>query len=188
MAMLLFLKDTKQPNKRQRMVYPKCLLILLLIFFNPRQIFPQENPGIDEILIGATFKALAKVFVLNTDIDKLKKDTIDKLNKMDNDKFRKRCAKVYGSIKDLADFLKVKFGIAQYMPKGRIIKDIESLSKKEICETIDSIPNRIIVREFYKYLKEKKVEALESNIIEQVNRLWNKIIHKTDFALPPLSP
>jgi hypothetical protein len=153
-------------------------LVAALCF--PSGLLAQENVSIEDRIIGATFKTLAKAFVAVTDINKLKKDNIDRLKKMDEDKFKRQYAKAYKVIKDLPPEFKVAYGITEHMAKEQAIKDIESLDKKKIYETIDSIPDTIIARQFKQYLSEKKQEMQKSNLVEQINSFWNKIIGKVN--------
>ena len=145
-------------------------------------IFAQEKVNIEEKIIGSTFKTLAKAFVVMVDMDKLKKNNIEKLSKMDEEKFRRRYAKVYEAIKDLPPKLKDSYGITEAMAKEQAIKNIESFDKKKIYETIDSIPDTIIVKQFKQYLSEKKQEMRKGGLVEQINKLWDKMIRKVNVS------
>ncbi len=147
-------------------------------------VFAQENASIGNRIIGSTFKTLAKAFVAMADINKLKKDNVDRLNKMEEERFRKQYAKVYGVIKDLPPKLKVTYGITEHMTKEQAIKNIESLDKKKIYETIDSVPDTIIANQFKQYLSGKKQEIQKSNVVEQISNFWNKMIGKINASVP----
>ena len=161
-------------------------LILILVIGLSFQscAFAKEKVHIEDIIIGSIFKELAKAYVAVTDINKLKKDNIDKLNKMDTEKFQRRYAKVYEVIKDLPPDLKVSYGVAEHMTKEQIIKNIESFDKKKINEAIDYIPDTIVVKQFRKYLSEKKQEIQKGKLVEQINKFWNKIIEKVNKPVP----
>ena len=164
-------------------------LILILVIGLSFQscAFAKEKVSIEDMIIGSIFKSLAKAFVAVTDINKLKKDNIDKLNKMDTDKFRRRYAKVFEVIKDLPPELKSKYGVTVHMTKEQTIKNIESFDKETINETIDSIPDTIIVKQFKKYLSEKKQEIQKGKLAEQINKFWNKIVDKINEPVPKRS-
>ena len=164
-------------------------LILMLVIGLSFQsyTFAQEKVRIEDMIIGSIFKSLAKAFVTTTDINKLKKDNIDKLNKMDADKFRRRYAKVLEVIKDLPSDFQISYGVSEQMTKEEVIKDIESFDKKKINEAIDSIPDTIIVKQFKKYLSEKKQEIQKGKLAEQINKFWNKIVDKVNEPVPKRS-
>ncbi len=162
-------------------IFTAILLLVTGLCFQS-YVFAQKKVSVEDKIIGSTFKALAKVFVAMADMDKLKKNNIEKLSKMDEEKFRRRYAKVYEVIKDLPHKLRVSYGITQEMPKEQAIKNIGSFNKKKIYETIDSIPDTIIAQQFKQYLSEKKQEIQKSNLIEQVNKLWDEMIHKVNVS------
>lgn len=164
-------------------------LILMLIIGLSFQSFAfgQEKVRIEDMIIGSIFKSLAKAFVAVTDINKLKKDYIDKLNKMDADKFRRQYAKVFEVIKDLPPDFQISYGVSEQMTKEQVIKEIESFDKNKINEAIDSIPDIIIVKQFKKYLSEKKQEIQKGKLVEQINRFWNKIVDKINEPVPKRS-
>ncbi len=167
--------------EKVRSVIFKLILFLATGLYFQNYVFAQENVSMEDKIIGSTFKTLAKAFVVMADIEKLKKNNIDKLNKMDKDKFKRRYTKVYEVIKDLPPKVKVSYGITEHMPKEQVITNIESLDKKKIYETIDSIPDTIIAKQFKQYLSEKKQEIQKSNMVEQVNKFWNKMIEKVNI-------
>lgn len=137
-----------------------------------------EKTGVTDKIIGSTFKTLVKAFVATTDINELKKNNIAKINKMDEEKYQRRYAKVYEVIKDLPSHLKVDYEITEHMSKEQVIKHIELLDKKKAYKMIDSIPDTFIANKFKQYLSEKKQEFQKSNVVEQINQLWNKMLEK----------
>jgi len=164
-------------------IFTVILLLVTGLYFQG-YLFAQEKVSIEDKIIGSTFKTLAMAFAVMADIDKLKKNNIEKLNKMDEEKFKRRYAKVYEVIKDLPLELKVSYGITEHMSKEQVIKNIESFDKKKIYETIDFIPDKIIATQFKQYLSEKQQEMRKSNLVEQINKFWNKMIKKVNIPLP----
>lgn len=159
----------------------KIILLLILSLCFQSSIFAKEKASVPDRIIGSTFKTLAKAFVATTDINKLKKNYIDKLNKMDNEKFKKRYAKVYETLKDLPPHLKAKYGISENMTKEQAIKNIESFdNKKKMYKIIDSIPDTFIVYHFKQYLSKTKQEIQKTNLVEQIKNFWNKMIEKME--------
>jgi hypothetical protein len=170
-------------RKVNSIIFTVILLLVTGLYFQS-YLFAQEKVRIEDKIIGSMFKILAKTFVVTVDIDKLKKNNIEKLNKMDEEKFRRRYAKVYEVIKDLPPNFKVSYGITEHMSKEQVIKNIESFDKEKIYETIDSIPDKIIATQFKQYLSEKQQEIRKSNLVEQINKFWNKMIEKVNIAVP----
>ena len=140
--------------------------------------FALEKVSLQDKLIGSTFKTLAKGFVVVIEIDKFKKDNISKINRLKADKYKRRYAKVYESLKELPPDLKIKYGIIEDMPREELIKDIESLDKNEIYELIDLIPDTFIAKEFKKYLNQNKQGIQDSNLVKEINKFWNKVSAK----------
>lgn len=153
----------------------KSALLLLLSLCFQSFIFAEERSETADRIVGTTFKALAKAFVLATDIDKLKQNNIARLEKMDGEKFKKRYAEVYEATEGLPAELKLSYGITEEMPKEQAIKDIKSLDKKKLYGLIDAIPDAIIARQFEQYLSETKQDFMKSNLVEQVTKFWNKL-------------
>jgi len=166
-----------------RFVIFTVILLLITGLCFQSYLFAQEKVGTEDKVIGSTFKILAKAFILMADMDKLKKNNIEKLNKMGEEKFEKRYAKVYEVIKDLPSELKVSHGITEDMSKEQAIKNIASFDKKSIYETIDSVPDKIIATQFRQYLNEKKQEIQKSNLLEQINKFWSKMIGKVNMPI-----
>ena len=154
----------------------RIVILIAILITLALTCFAQENISTADRIIGSTFKVLAKGFVEIADINKLK-NNIDRINKMSEDKFKKRYTEAYKVIKDLPPELKLRYGITEATTKEQIIKDIDSLDKSKIYEIIDSIPDEIIAKQFKQYLSEKKEEIQKSNIVEQINKFWNKMIN-----------
>lgn len=156
----------------------RIILLSIIGLCFPGYTFALEKVSLQDRLIGSTFKTLAKGFVAAMDIDKFKKDNITKINKLNPDKYKRKYAKVYDSIKELPSELKIKYGIIKEMSREQLIKDIESLDKKKAYELINSVPDTIIAKEFKKYLDEKKQGVRESNFVKEIKEFWNKISGK----------
>ncbi len=147
-----------------------------------------EIAAAEDKIIGTAFKALAKAFIAVADISKLKEGNIDKINKMDEAKFKKRYAKVYEVIKDLPPELKTRFNITGLMTKEQVVKNIQSLDKKKLYPVIDSVPDTFIAGHFKRYLNEKKETTQKSNMVQQVNKFWNETLQKFHGITPSPKP
>lgn len=159
------------------------LLLVIGLGFQGRAL-AAEKASLQDKIIGSTFKTLAKGFVAVMDINKFKKDNIAQINKLKPDKYKRKYAKVYEVIKELPSDLKNKYGIIEDMPREQLIKDIESLDKKNIYEAIDLIPDIIIAKEFKGYLNKKKQGVQESNLVKEINNFWNKVLAEAHESAP----
>lgn len=149
-----------------------------MILCFPGPLFAEENVSIQDRIIGSTFKALAKAYVVTADIGKLKQKNIDKINKMDEGKFQDRYSKVYAVLKDLPSGLTNYYRIGPGMTKGEVIESLESLDKAKMYKIIDAVPDTVIAAQFKAYLAKTREQIQESNTVEQIKKFWNKIIKK----------
>ncbi len=156
------------------------LIIVLFILLPHNFIFAEaaEKISAEDKIIAATFKTLAKGFVLVMDFKKLKEGNIKKIYQMEGEKFQKRYAKAYDVMKDLPAQLKDNYKITENMTKEQVIENIRSLDKGKAYEIIDAIPDTIIASRFKQYLSEKKQELRESKLVIEINKLWDKTIRK----------
>lgn len=158
---------------------PIFLLLLNLLWYSFA--CGAEKSNLQDKIIASTFKTLAKGFVLAVDIQKIKEKNITKLKKMDEDKFKEKYAKVYQTIKELPPDFKKSYGIAEQMTKEQAIDNIDSLDKKRMYKAIDEIPDGFIAGIFKEYLFQTKEKIQEVNLVEQIKKLWNKIVAKAQM-------
>jgi len=174
----------RMKNVKTKFIAAALILMLTIGLFFQGSVFAQEKVSVEDKAVGSIFKGLAKTYVTVTDINKLKKNNIDELNKMDAERFQKRYAGIYAVIKDWPPALKNKYKVTADMTKDQAIKNIESVNKEKICEMIDSTPDTIIAKRFKKYMDENNRGAQKSSLPEQVNRFWNKISVKFNPPAP----
>jgi len=153
-------------------------LILNLCF--PGFLLAEGKTSVGDQIIGSTFKTLAKAFVVTADIPALQQNNINKLKKMNGEKFKQRYAKIYEVIKDLPDNLKVSYGIKEDMTQEQVIQSLKILDKKKIYAVIDAVPDEIIAKQFKQYLNRKKQAIEQSSVVEEMNKIWRKIIKKAN--------
>ncbi|MDP2922334.1 MAG: hypothetical protein Q8O30_01250 [Candidatus Omnitrophota bacterium] len=156
----------------------KIILLLMIALLYQSFVLAKEKVSTEERIIGSTFKGLAKAFAAVADIKKIKEYNINKLKKMNDSKFKARQPKIYEAIKDLPQHIKTTYGVKEDMTKEQVIKNIESLDKQKIYAIIDSVPDPLITRLFKDYLRKLGQDIKNSNMVEQVQESWNKIIRK----------
>lgn len=136
-------------------------------------------------IIGSTFKLLAKSFVAVVNIAELKKYNIKKINKMDDEKFRKHYRNAYLIIKDLPEWIKTQYGVAENMSREQAIQNTASLNKKDIYKILDAIPNRFIADKFRIYLRETKEEIEGANLVVQIKQFWSRAVDGAKSTTKP---
>lgn len=135
----------------------------------------QEKSGVADKLIGSSFKTLARAFLATANIEKLKKDNIDKLNRKDEEKFRKQYVKVY-RVARKCPVVTQRYGLAKELTKEEAIEKIKNIKKKDLYDALNDIPDKVIADQFRQYFSERKQAVEESNIAVQVNQLWSKMM------------
>ena len=110
--------------------------------------------GVGEKVIGTTIKTVVKTVVAATNLEKLKKKIVYKLDRMDEKEFRARYAKFYKLIKDLPQDIKAKYKVTPRMSKLQMTKNISSATKKEIYRIVNRTSDKTVTALFKEYLKE----------------------------------
>jgi hypothetical protein len=147
--------------------------IAVLVFFNTGFSAEAKKVSVstEDLIVGSTFKTLAKLFISSQNKDRL----IDSLTRMDEQKFQRRYTRVYAVIKDSTAILN-RYGFKQDTTKTNIISKIKTMDKKEMLAVIDSISDTAITRQFRLYLLERKQTLENSNSVEQMVGMWNRLI------------
>lgn len=142
-----------------------------------------EKTDLTDNIIGSTFKILAKTFISTADIERIKKDNIERITRMDETKFRHRYAKIY-SIIEKCPSLRAYCGLEKEATKQQITGKIKSLDKKMAYEVIDLIPNSLIASQLRAYFNEKKEQVRASKITSQIQSAWDRMISKISPEQP----
>ena len=110
--------------------------------------------GVGEKVIGTTIKTVVKTVIAVTNLEKIKKKIIYKLDRMNEKEFRARYAKFYELIKDLPQDIKAKYKVTPSMTKSQMTKNIASATKKEIYRIVNRTPDKTVTELFKEYLRE----------------------------------
>ncbi|MDP2905269.1 MAG: hypothetical protein Q8O22_03070, partial [Candidatus Omnitrophota bacterium] len=121
----------------------KRILILALLagLLFPYYLHAAIEPAVDEKIISAVLKNLARAFTATADIEKIKRENIAKIERMDEEKFRKRSTNVCNAIREMSGFMREKYGVTPGMTKEQAVRAVQSLDKKKIYEIIDAAPD-----------------------------------------------
>lgn len=154
----------------------KTFFLIVFILSFQGIILAEAQNSIEDKIIAATFKGIAKAYITVVDLKQFKKEKIAMLQTMEEDKFRKRYAKTYVVMSELPKELKSAYGINENMNKEQAIKKINSLDKKKIYGIIDGVPDGLIAKYFKEYLARRKQSLNSADIVGQVKDFWDRAI------------
>ena len=129
------------------------LLPIIFLFQNPASL---QGATIGEKVTGKTIKAVVRLAVATTNVEKVKKRLIYKLGLISDEEFRKRYARFYQVIKDLPRDLKATYNVTPYMTRGQMIKNVKSMDKKKIYKIIGRLSDKTVTELFKEYLRYRK--------------------------------
>lgn len=121
------------------------------------------------------FKILAKAYVSTMDIEALKKENIDSINKMDEESFHLFYLDFYEHISKVS-FININYGLNEDISKEEAVSKIKSLDKQKLYAIIDSLPNEIIISEFKRYLSNNNKQAPQIDNASQVRQSLGQMI------------
>ncbi|MFH1691069.1 MAG: hypothetical protein ABIC68_00655 [Candidatus Omnitrophota bacterium] len=136
-----------------------------------------SKPSVSDKIIGTTFKMLAKSFVRVMDIEKLKRNNIAKIEKMNEGKFEKRRAKIYSFTKDLPPDIRERFAISQDVSRQEVVAQIRMMDKRAIYEIINKMPDQVIAGYFRQEISKGKESLAKSSAVGQIKKFWSKVTH-----------
>lgn len=152
------------------------ILLLSISLCAQKLVFAEAQTNIEDKIIGAAFKNIAKVYIMAVNFKQFKKDKIALLKKIDENKFRKRYTKAYAVISELPKGIKAAYGINENMNKEQVIRKINSLDKKKAYVLIDGVPDAVIAKHFKEYLAARKQGLQSSNIAGQAKNFWERVM------------
>lgn len=170
-------------NKYLTYILNLTIVFLFQLFAFSTITFAQECKKNDEAfmdkVIGSTFRGLARTFVAMTDINKLRDNSITKVEKMSDGKFNKKYAKAYDILKDLPEDIKLQYAITEQMTRQQAIANMKNLNKKEMYKLINAIPNNLIANAFYSNFKqENNVTVKKETMVERVENAWQSMMQR----------
>ena len=126
-------------------------------------------------LAGTIFRSLAKAFVAVADIEKLKRDTMHKIEAMDKNAYRRYYADIYEHTSGWG-YLAEHFSVRKDMPKGELLTQIKNLDKNKLFSLVDSIPDEVIVRAYRRYARSYASQEKNPNEQASMIRIINGMI------------
>ncbi len=153
-------------------------IFFLILLFLPGTVCAENPADITDYTIAGTIKTLAKIFVQTVDLDKVKTKQIKALSKMEEAKFQKHYAKTYNVLKDLPPELLAHYGLTEQMTKQEAIKAIQHTNKGDLVESIDKIPDQVIVKYVKHCLMQEASQLKDKTFLQQIDSLWKKFTQK----------
>lgn len=152
-----------------------AVLLLVLGLLWPGRLNAQPAPTFEERMISSVLKNLARAYTAVADIDKIKKENVTRLRRMDEGKFKKKYAAVYDAIKDMPASIKEKYFLSENMSKDDAIMAIYLLDKKRLYEIIDAAPDTMLARIFKQHLARTKEKFDSSDIVVHIRKFWDNL-------------
>ena len=144
-----------------------CLALIFSVVFSTGA-YAQGNPTLTETVIGMTFRTVMRVFIMASNIDKLRNNNIAKVKAMDEDAFIAKRDRVYDLVKDLPDNIKKDYAISGRMTREEVVKAIAKLDKRRLQAIIDALPDKALARMFRKARGRKAVTSSP----DEANSFW----------------
>ncbi|MBU1912038.1 MAG: hypothetical protein KKB22_00690 [Candidatus Omnitrophica bacterium] len=142
---------------------------------NDSQASSSRKDSPKDAIFAFIFKILAKAYVSTTDIEILKKENIDRINKMDEESFHWFYLDFYEHISKVS-FININYGLNEDISKEGAVSKIKSLDKQKLYAIIDSLPNEIIIGEFKRYLSNNNKQVPQINSVSQVRQSLGQMI------------
>jgi hypothetical protein len=130
---------------------------------------------------------LAKGFIAVVDVEKLKQNSVARINKMDEERFYARYMDFYEHLYDQPLFSET-YGLREDLSREEAVEKIKTLDKPRMYAIIDSLPDVVINNEFKRYLFKNKKQAPQGT---DPNSFWNSIgawIDTIKYLAQPKSP
>lgn len=156
-----------------------CNLFRAQALSQPPQINTESKESLslkaENRFLGLIFKITAKGVLFSYDVDKLKVESINKINKMSQEAFGARYLDFYEHIVEFRQFCK-QFGLTEFMSKESAIALIRTMDKQKINEMIDAFPDELIAREFKRYVFKNKKTAPNLNDAGELWEMFGRMI------------
>ena len=174
-------------NKQSTFIF-RLACIGLIFFVSSGAIGAPEEKSDDsldknrtrEMIIGQTVKVFAKGYIAMAGIDRAKKSSIARLEKMDDREFSIRYAALYSEMQNFPQDLKTAYGIDEKMDRATAIKKIQSAGKNDLFTIIDAIPDAFISSHFDNFLGTKSADAKKALSPRELMRFWSDVRKKIE--------
>ena len=125
--------------------------------------------------VAFMFRMLAKGVIATTNAEVLKERIVDKISKMDEEKFRLFYLDFYEEVSG-SEIFTAKYGFTEDMTKEQAIGMARSLDKSKLYDMIDSLPDQLIVSEFKRYISKNNKQPPKSDNVSYTMQSLNQMI------------
>ncbi len=134
---------------------------------------------LQERLISSTFKTLAKTYVSASDMEKLKKNTLESMAGLDTGEFRAKYPRTLQLIGESPALAK-QFGLRPDMSVEQARSFVRSMNKKKACMVIDAAADGAVARHVLEDISRRAKAAGSNNIADQVSAVWRALQDRLD--------
>lgn len=92
--------------------------------------------------VAMTMRTMAKAILAKSDVPKLQKQEIDRINTLNDAQFAAHYAEMYSAIK----MTRARYGFRKQMTKTQVIKAVSKLNEEKITDMIDSTPDEEVLK------------------------------------------
>ncbi len=158
----------------------KKLLPLVFVFSAVCTCLCEDSKDLNffyEVIAPPIVKNMAKTTIAVADIEKLKLKYKEKILDMQENKFKYRLQQIVQKIKGTK--LEGSFGLNLHMTKQEAAAAIQKITKKDLYETIELIPDEIIAAELKEYFQKHKDEGEDRDIVTRLENLKSRLLKKS---------
>jgi hypothetical protein len=166
----------------------RIFLIACCILAAHATVRADEPTPFEAAMAGGTIKTLARAFIATMNLDDVKSNAVEKLNRMGPEHYRWQYGQYYKVIKDLPPRLKRRYGVVEDMPKAQLVRNILSLDKKQFYEIVEAIPDATIAREIKNDARSGGAGAKGKDFMGQIQAVWQEIAGDMTRKPPVLGP
>ncbi|MGE5309290.1 MAG: hypothetical protein ACM3OC_09405 [Deltaproteobacteria bacterium] len=151
------------------------LLALCLCVPGPCRAQQQSDTGkkgaFGEAAVGGALKILAKTYVNTTNIKKLAKRHIKRIEKMDEETFQAYYGRTLSVIK-ASPRLTTDFGVPAYLTREAALDQLRQVNKEKLCRMIDAVPDKVVIEQFKSFSSRHSEELTGKDAVGKAQIGW----------------
>jgi hypothetical protein len=141
----------------------QAIMIFAALLFMPLVGFCNDSAQDGKVkFVAFVFRVCAKGLVSVSDMEKLKYNAINKIDKMDKPGFHAWYMDFYEHV-DTFPFFSEQYGLKENLSKDEAIEKIKKLDKQQLYLIIDSLPDIVISNEFKRRFFKKHEQEPNGN-------------------------
>jgi hypothetical protein len=149
------------------------LILITLLFAFPSD--SRADATLYDLVVGGTIKNLAKIYIITSNLPKIKAKYVKKITNMREEKFQKNYRKFYIVFEHLPPAIKQGYDFTPNTSRAELILAINHVSKKDLISIINKIPSEMITRQAKRYSQPKQVHGHDS--VDEMF-FWRRLVEK----------